>query len=370
MRILFVNRNLTYGGAETQIIRLANELVSRNHDVAIYAMDKENPRVKELNSGVYLQEDSKKLPVDLGMLWRIHTFIKKWKPDIVHGFLYDGNFYSRVAAIGTNVPTLNSERNGYYELSRGRRIAHHVSWRLAKGVIANSYAGAEFARNLFPFSDEHMHVVWNGTDLNYIDSRISANNLDYKQMFFGDKDVKVACCVGNIKPAKDHLLALDVADLLTNNYPQWRVLFVGGDIEATTDYQLISKVKNAWKDKNLENKAIFCGQRPDAIEIMHQSEVLFSSSLYEGFPNVVLEAMSVGTPTVSTEYSDIRRILPNSWQVVGDRSPKSLVNAILRADKERDKIQMEQKRWVRDNVTIEKAVDKLLKIYTQYVRAI
>lgn len=368
MRILFVIRNLTHGGAETQVIRLANELSSQQHEIAIYTMSKNNPRMEELNHNVLVQVDHKRMAVDPSVLWRLHRFIKTWKADIVHGFLYDGNFYSRVASIGTNTPALNSERNSFHAFNRGQRIAQRLSWNLAAGVVANSFAGINVARNIFPLHKKHMHVVWNGIDLEQINSQISINPINYKELFFNNNQVKVACCVGNIKPAKDHLLALEVADLLTNTFPHWKVLFVGGDLEATNDIDHVLKVKNTWKEKNLRDRSVFCGQRSDAIEIIRQSDVLFSTSLFEGFPNVVLEAMAIGTPVISTEYSDIQRILPNAWQVSSTRSPQELVKNIIRADKERKQVQSDQQQWIRTNATIKKSVSDLLQVYTQYLR--
>ena len=81
-----------------------------------------------------------------------------------------------------------------------------------------------------------------------------------------------------------------------------------------------------------ENVVKFAGLRRDVLDIIRQSNVLFSTSLHEGFPNVVIEAMSCGTPVVSTDYSDIRLILPNEWQVVGSRNPSDLADAVIRSD--------------------------------------
>ncbi len=87
------------------------------------------------------------------------------------------------------------------------------------------------------------------------------------------------------------------------------------------------------QELGLENVVAFAGLRRDVLDIVTRAaNVLFSTSLHEGFPNVVIEAMSVGTPVVSTDYSDIRLILPNDWQVVERPESVDLADAIVRAD--------------------------------------
>ena len=367
MRILFVISDLLYGGAQTQLIGLACELVRRQHDVAIYTLNRNNPRAAELVAGnVELVADQKRSVVDLGVLRRLRRFIRTWRADVVHGFLYDGDFYSRLAAFGTQVPALNSERSDNYRLNNNQRIGHLLTRRMADGVVANSHAGAAFAQKLFRLPVTRVHVVWNGIDPAKIDARVAENEVDYRQLFFDREDVRIACCVGNIRPEKDYLLALAVADSLTRAHSDWRVLFVGEQFDTTADYK--AEVMRRWQRLGLQDRAIFCGLRTDAVEIIAQSDVLFSTSVCEGFPNVVLEAMTVGTPAVSTVYSDIQRILPNPWQVVPERSAEALVGAIMHAYRERKEVQALQRAWVERYATFTAAANALLQVYGMYIK--
>ena len=96
--------------------------------------------------------------------------------------------------------------------------------------------------------------------------------------------------------------------------------------------------------------------------------MLFVTSAWEGFPNSVLEAMVLGVPVVSTDYSDIRRILPRPSQVVARRAPDDIAWAILDAYGDRDAIVREQKGWARAHAGIEKAALELERVYQRYIR--
>ena len=101
MRILYVISNLAFGGAEKQLVELARQLAGSGHEVAIYTLNRDVPRRPELaGSAVTLIVDQKRAKLDPAVLWRLRKTIGRWRPDIIHGFLFDGDFYSRVAALG------------------------------------------------------------------------------------------------------------------------------------------------------------------------------------------------------------------------------------------------------------------------------
>ncbi|MNC85150.1 hypothetical protein D3C83_07340 [compost metagenome] len=79
--------------------------------------------------------------------------------------------------------------------------------------------------------------------------------------------------------------------------------------------------------------------------------------------------MALGVPVISTEYSDIRRILPFSGQVVQPR-PEDIARAVMWAHSERDGIAARQRQWVQACATIEKAAKELECVYRKYTRPV
>jgi len=378
MRVLFIISELTLGGAQKQVVELARELVRVGHDAAIYTLNDDVPRAKELEgSGVELIVDQKRWKLDPAVIARLRGFIRRWRPDIVHGFLYDGDIYARIAAAGMGIPVLNSERSDNYTISRVQHLAHRLTRPLVHGVVANSRSGSAFAQRLYGYGAGQMHVVWNGVRVEDIEKRAQSRE-DYRSQFFGPGAHRVACLVGAIKPAKDYHLAIDTAASLLELAPDWRVLFIGDQlVKSSAGYRLGADsdtggykgaVLEHFKRTGADERIKFVGERSDALAIVKQCDVLFSTSCREGFPNVVLEAMALGVPVASTDYSDIRHILPHPGQVVPERSPDAVASAILRVYEDRYAIAAEQKRWVREHASIEQATLEMERVYLQYVR--
>src|SRR4029078_302821 len=181
--------------------------------------------------------------------------------------------------------------------------------------------------------------------------------------------VRVACMIGHIKPAKDYPLALGAGGEVVRMSPDWRVLFVGDSLGGAGTYQTGSDsdtsdykrmVMARYQSLGLTpDKVKFVGARSDAPAILAQSDVQLMNSRWEGFPNVVLEGMVLGVPVVSTDYSDIRHILPRAEQVVGSRNPEELAKAIVTVGADRTAVVAGQKRWVQAHAGIDKATQEL-----------
>ena len=376
MRVLFVISDLGLHGAQKQVVELARELARGGHKVAIYTLNDDAPRAAELaGTRVEVVVDQKRTKLDPRVLLRLRRKIRSWRADIVHGFLFDGDIYARIAAVGTGATVLNSERSDNYEISRTQRLAHLLTKPFVHGVVANSRSGSAFAQRLYGYAPAQMHVVWNGMRIEDFE-RKAVSAVNHREEFFGPGEHRIVCMIGHIKPAKDYHLALDTAAALVKRDPSWRVLFLGealsgiaykaGHASDTQDYK--QSVMEHFKRLPIADKVKFAGARPDAPAILAQCDVQLMTSCREGFPNVVLEGMVLGVPVVSTEYSDIRHILPRPGQVVSNRSAEQLADAIVEAWADREAIAAEQRRWVRAHASIETSAKELERVYSRYVR--
>lgn len=366
MRVLIVVSALTYGGAERQVVLLSRAMSEAGHSVMIYTLNDQVPRANELlGSRVELVVDQKRSRLDFAVLRRLRRCILGWKPDVVHGFLFDGDLYSRLAAINLSVPVLNSERNDAYQRKRSQTLAFRLTSRFVDGVIANSYAGKRFAEHVHRISADRVDVVWNGIDLDEVDRRTAVDqskNPDWP----GTDTKKIVVVVGALKPQKDYVLAIQVAEALFQRDASFRFLMVGEGLSLSNTSKYKEQVLEHYRQSACVEAMKFLGPRTDVYEIMAQAGVLLVTSHFEGFPNVVLEAMSVGLPVATTDYSDIRRIVPNAWQVASQREPGQLADIVQRCVEQRDEVAREQRSWVEEHAKLSVAAQHLIDVYKRY----
>lgn len=367
MKILYVISSLVYGGAERQVIAASNVLAAMGHQVTLFVLDDKVPRLSEVNrESVNVVIGRKSTEGALKTLKELNKVISEFLPDVVHSFLFDADILSRLASVfRKNYILVASERNDSYSLSFKQKIAHYPSIGVVDIVIANSYSGATFAERLY-CGLKKIEVVWNGIDIDEADRRINGTKIDYGLEFFGSSGVKIAVMIASIKPQKNHHMALLVADRLLTENKDWCVLFIGDKLEISrSDYK--NEIETLYNSLKSRKRIKFAGRRNDVIEILAQSKLSFLTSLYEGFPNAVLESMVAGVPVVSTKYSDIEKILPSRHQICSNYSVDEFMRCIYSTIEKSDDISKQQRSWVENNATVTKLGESLERIYLEVV---
>lgn len=366
MNILIVCSGLGLGGAERQIILLAREFVANGNRVSIFTLNRILHRASELaDVGVEVVANQKKTRLDWGLIRCLRAFLKSSKPDVIHAFLYDADIFSRIAAFGIGIPVISSERSSNYYVSPTQRLGYVFTRNLAVALVANSEAGAAFGARLHGRRQEDAYVVRNGIDLGEIDRRVQGSTMPARK-YWRDQPILRICMVGSISPAKDYPLALLTLQEALRTNPRWRMICVG-DARPEESPEYKNQIFKLVHDLKLEDCVEFLGHRRDVIELIASSDVQLVTSVREGFPNVVLEAMASGTPVVTTDYSDVRQILPNAWQVISSRDPKDIARALERCVTEHNAVAALQRRWVSEHGSIQASAVSMLNVYRRYV---
>ena len=292
-RILCLIESLGSGGAERQLVGLASLLKRRGHDVTVltYYPDDFYKHVLDkahVNYEYYSKAQNKKRRILV-----LRKKIKEMKLDSVISYM---DTESMVACIikmlGVKYNLIVSERNTSQTNSIKERIKFFL-YRWANWIVPNSYMQETFIKVNYPNLSEKVRTITNFVDTDFF--KPAENSIS--------KDIRMLC-VGRLTAQKNVLTFLKALSILHNDGVSLTIDWVGNmrTQYANDCFALIDEL-------GLQNCIIFKGETKDVLSEYHNHDVLCLPSLYEGFPNVVCEAMSCGLPVLCSDVCDNPRII-------------------------------------------------------------
>lgn len=330
MRVLFLIRSLTQGGAERQLATLAAGLVARGHDVDVAVLYGGGALESDLvQAGVRVHPLGKRGPWDLvAPLVRLDAALRRTRPHILHSYLDVANVVAALARLrhrrlcvvwGLRASDLDLAHYGL-----GWRIGFRLEQMLS-GIphvtLVNSEAGRRYRR-------EHgfrgrLLVVPNGIDTDWFCPDVAGRARSRAAWGWGD--APVVGHVARVDPMKDHETFLRAAAVVQRHVPRAYWVSVGDAAPAARQ-----ELERLAADLGLEGRVVWLGPQRDMASLYPAFDVLVSSSAFgEGFPNVLGEAMASGVPCVATDVGDSAHIVAETGTIVPPRNPAALAEGIL-----------------------------------------
>ena len=276
--------------------------------VEVAVLTRSGPLEADLKAGgIPVYHFHKRHKFDPLALARLTRLLQRARYDIVQTWLFAANCYGRVAAHLAKTPVVIATEMAADHWKTPRELA--IDRRLAAwthAIVGNSQAVVDFYRD-------------QGIDpskLVRIDSGIGPlepppiDPAAIRASFGWEPSAFVAVFVGRLAPQKAVGDLVKAADLLQHGHPRLKTLIVGDGpdrdalLRQAAAFQLLGEPFNP--DSNPQappprpGVLRFTGHRDDAIALIAASDVLVLPSLYEGLPNVVLEAMALGKPVIVT----------------------------------------------------------------------
>jgi glycosyltransferase involved in cell wall biosynthesis len=317
MRIAFLIDRLNYGGAERQLVVLANTLSQAGHTVVVLVFYDDNVLEPELRaSGVRIRSLRKRGRWDIaGFMRRLLVALRQERPDVLHSYLGVPNILA--AMIKPLFPSMNvvwavrasdMPLHWYGSLPRLLDVLARLLSICPDLIIANSSAGRRHVVAA-GYPARKVVVVHNGIDTDRFTPSADARARFRRQWHVPPEHALVGL-VGRIDPVKDHATFLRAA----------RILIGRSDVR----FACIGDGPEPWRHAlreqaealGLEDAVIWIPAQADMTEVYNGLDVLCSSSVSEGFPNVVAEAMACGVPCVVTDVGDSARVVGRHGRVV------------------------------------------------------
>lgn len=258
------------------------------------------------------------LKMDLKSIIKIYRTLIREKPDIVHTHTAKAGTSARLAAMAYNLTRGGSVRavhtfhghifEGYF--SKGKSIFFVLIERLlakiTDSIIAISKTQKEdLAERYFIAPAEKIKTIELGFDLNpFLNS--SPQKGHFRQLMGIDKDTFLVGIIGRLVPIKNHRMFLLVAKKLIRMNLRPKIKFViAGDGELRKDLERFCR------QENLTNHVQFCGWIRDVSIVYADLDILALTSLNEGTPVSIIEAMASSVPVIATDVGGVRDLLGN-----------------------------------------------------------
>lgn len=327
MRIVFFLRNLQTGGAERQFLQLMEGLAERGHAVQLVTRTPGGALSHLLPEGVERRSLFAEPPALLARLGRalelartpgrLRRLVAELAPDVVYSALYPNNALAHRALRGTRTPLVWGFRNAEQPLSRLRARAMAYTRRHASEValaIANCRSGAAFLERE-GFRLRELRVIPNGVDTEAFRPD-PAQGAAFRAELGVAPEAFVVGTVARLHPMKDHGSFLEAAARFAAQVPEARFLCVGGGPRAYAG----SLARRA-RELGLEQRVLWTGPRDDVRAALNACDLVASTSLAEGFPNALCEALACERPCVATDVGDCAWVLGEDGLLVPPSDP-------------------------------------------------
>ena len=185
---------------------------------------------------------------------------------------------------------------GFKALSRSSRLSKLFTdflYSKADGIISVSKVMTVVAQERYPKHAHKFSTLYNPHDHERIVALKDEPIDKYQDLFAGDS--RVIMGLGSYRTVKGQWHLIKAFAMIKQTQPDVKLLILGGEAEAS------GKLKKLVKDLGLEQEVVLGGFEKNPFRYLAKAEMFILSSLNEGLPNSVLEAMSSGLPVIATD---------------------------------------------------------------------
>lgn len=311
-----------------------------------------------------LDEQQRSFPVLVRMT---RNFVRSNSPHIIHSHRYKENLLAFLASIGTCNPALISTMHGLPEVFDNRplllaRFKSKLNFYLLSSSFAKTVAvSSEISNRLldhYGFDDVRVKVIHNG---------VPSQKINCNKCTSESRPYFTIGSSGRLFPVKDFPLLVEIARIITDQEPEVRFELAGeGPVRA--------QLESLLKSYGLQGRFILRGHVEDMEPFYAGIDLYLNTSLHEGIPMTILEAMSRGIPVIAPRVGGIREIITSGENgfLINGRDPRIFAERCLQLYRDmqlRRVISVAAREKVVCEFTDVKMVDSYYRLYGETYRS-
>lgn len=362
---------LDTGGAEMMLYKLLS-LYDRNKFVMSVISLSDIGEIGKKIQAIGVPIESLNLRKNFFNFFKLIKILRKNKPNIIQTWMYHADLFGAVASLFVKkVKLVWGIRNGSIDKNRMKcrtiftaKICAWLSKFIPKKIICCAHAAADIHVK-FGYAKSKMIVIPNGFDLKSFKFN-SEFYQDVRKELQLSGDSLLVGMLARFDPDKDYSTFIKASHQVALQNPKTYFVCCGKNIDQE-NLKLFQQIKNF----SLQDRFYLLGERYDIPRLLSAFDVLASSSVSEGFSNVIGEAMACETPCVVTDVGDSAAIVGNNDFVVPPQEVQKLSEAIQKilsmGIKERKMLGKKMRDRIDKNYSINVIIDQYQDLYTSCV---
>jgi len=303
-KILFVIPNLKLGGGGERVTSLWAKGLSKRYDVHILTFEDYKNKYDFKGNYISLKENSNffKKILRINSLIRpikLFKYIKQISPNLIISVMDYSNLILIITKIlfWINIPLLISIHcNPKFQYKEKRYMLFLIKLlyrlKVVNKIITLSNGIKKILIEELKIDSTKIETIYSGVDNTKIREDSKDIDIEYHEIFNNENFIKFIN-VARLSKEKGHIYLIKAFKKVKKELPNSKLFILGGGNLKNELKSLISKL-------NLEKDVYLIGIQENPFKYINKADIFVFSSLYEALPTVLLEALSLGIPIIST----------------------------------------------------------------------
>lgn len=360
VKVLHLIYRFDIGGLEKVMAECINHLPETIEHTVVSLSNITQYAGENLNQSVEMIELNKKSGNDFSLYWKLFKLLKQIKPDVLHTYNLPTLEYQIIGFFAAIKIRIHAEHGRDINDPQGLNKKYNLLRRLVNPFIHHWIAVSKDLQswliNTVRLPVKKVKLVYNGVDTEHFKPLIKKSS---------NKDKIVIASIGRFDPVKNQKILIDVCKQIKHQQAELaekiQVAIIGSGAEFENIKQLVKREK-------LQQYFLLPGVQYNIAEILNDVDIFVLPSIAEGVPMTLLEAMSMGLPSVCSRVGGIPEVLNDKTGIlVKAENCKELVQALIyliNNKKIRLQLGKNARQYVIDNLSIQTMVGQYKKLYT------
>jgi glycosyltransferase involved in cell wall biosynthesis len=306
MKVLHIIDNIGFGGAQKLLVNFAKLASDKEIQTTILCLanyeDAPNLEEQIYQHGVNIVYFTSKRLLDIQRIGNIIKYLRTQNFDIIQSHLTYANVIGPICAKFAHIPIVATLHNSEEDPRHFHLFRYWLETKLLQHFVEGIIAVGNLVEQAHHERFKHQKITVIPNAVLPFDSMEADVRKQFRMKLLGNSSNPLLISVGRFSPQKNFHLLVEAFRKVQNIHPAAKLAIIGHGAQ-------FEDIKKQVLEYGLDPSVILTGVREDVSELLNIADIYVCSSLWEGLPLSVLEAMMAGLPIVATSVGELPKII-------------------------------------------------------------